>query len=60
VSLDRGAIWTMVNDGLTNPYVFALTVAGTSLFAGTDAGGVWRRPLQDVRRGDAADCISRR
>jgi hypothetical protein len=33
---------------LTNPYVRALAVSGTNLFAGTGNGGVWRRPLSEM------------
>jgi photosystem II stability/assembly factor-like uncharacterized protein len=41
LSTDNGTSWTEVNDGLTQPYVYALAVSGTNLFAGTNGGGVF-------------------
>lgn len=40
LSTNSGTSWTVVNTGLTNTDVRALTVSGTNLFAGT-AGGVF-------------------
>jgi photosystem II stability/assembly factor-like uncharacterized protein len=40
-STDNGASWTEANNGLTGPYIRALAVSGTSLFAGSDGGGVF-------------------
>jgi hypothetical protein len=42
---NNGLPWTTVNDGLTDPVVYALVVSGTNLFAGGE--GVWKRPLSD-------------
>ncbi len=50
LSTNYGTNWAPVNSGLTTEYepsVFALTVCGTDLFAGTD-DGVWRRPLSEM------------
>ena len=41
LSTNSGSIWTAVDSGLTNTYVFALASSGTNLFAGTDGGGVF-------------------
>ncbi len=38
LSTNNGTSWTVVNSGLTNTYVRALTVSGTNLFAGTNGG----------------------
>ena len=37
-----------MNAGLTTPRILSLTVAGTTLLAGSQGGGVWRRPLIEV------------
>jgi photosystem II stability/assembly factor-like uncharacterized protein len=42
VTSDNGETWTQVNAGLTNTYIFALKFSGSSLFAGTFGGGVFR------------------
>ena len=44
---DDGTSWTPVNTGLTPSDIRVLSICGTDLFAGTDAG-VWRRPLMEV------------
>ena len=41
LSTNNGSNWTPVNDGLTRPYVLALAVSGTNLFAGTSGGGIF-------------------
>jgi photosystem II stability/assembly factor-like uncharacterized protein len=48
VSTDLGMNWHAINDGLTNPIVRSLTIANDNLFAGTEHGGVWRRPLSEI------------
>ncbi len=48
LSTNSGASWTRVNTGLIDSNITALAVAGTSLFAGSDSGMVWRRPLSDM------------
>jgi photosystem II stability/assembly factor-like uncharacterized protein len=48
LSIDNGASWTKVNDGLTNLWVTSLIISGTDLYAGTNWGGVWRRPLSQL------------
>jgi photosystem II stability/assembly factor-like uncharacterized protein len=40
-SKDSGKSWLPMNDRLTDLNVFALTVQGTSLYVGTDRGGVF-------------------
>src|SRR5205085_9904386 len=48
LSTNNGMSWTAVNTGFTPlPYVAALTVSETSLYAGTEETGIWRRPLSD-------------
>src|SRR5262249_9447794 len=37
-STDQGRSWTQLNAGLTNTYVHALAVMGTTLYAGTEDG----------------------
>jgi hypothetical protein len=46
LSTDNGTSWTNVSTGMTNPYVTALAVNGTDLFAGTES--MWRRPLSEM------------
>jgi ligand-binding sensor domain-containing protein len=41
LSTNNGTSWTAVNNGLTNPYVTALSVSGTNLFAGTSGYGIY-------------------
>jgi len=38
LSTDNGASWVSVNSGLTNTFINALTVAGTTIFGGTNDG----------------------
>jgi photosystem II stability/assembly factor-like uncharacterized protein len=47
VSSDAGATWTPLNDGFdaVPPYVVAFAVKDGSMFAATELGGIWRRPL---------------
>jgi hypothetical protein len=47
LSTNNGGNWTQINDGLTYN-VNSLVVNGTNIFAGTFAGGVWRRPLSEL------------
>jgi photosystem II stability/assembly factor-like uncharacterized protein len=50
LSANFGTSWASVDSGLATkfpPSVFALTVCGTNLFAGTD-DGVWRRPIAEM------------
>ena len=51
LSSNTGASWTAVNDGLTKTNVFALVASGTNLFAGTEVGGVFNRPLSEMITG---------
>ena len=44
-STNGGASWTAINSGLGNTQIYALGVAGTSLFAGSGGNGVWRYAL---------------
>jgi photosystem II stability/assembly factor-like uncharacterized protein len=40
-STDGGTTWTALADGLTNPDVRALSLAGPKLYAATAGGGVF-------------------
>ncbi len=40
-STNNGTHWTAVNNGLTNIYVYSLTISGTNIFAGTSGGGLF-------------------
>jgi hypothetical protein len=51
LSENHGLNWTAVNTGLTNLEVTALAVKGEYLYAGTQPGGIWRRPLSDFSSG---------
>jgi hypothetical protein len=48
LSTDDGTVWKEVNDALANPFIYALAVRGTNLFAGTYGSGVWWRPLSEM------------
>lgn len=41
VTANQGESWTLVKNGLTNPWVWSLAVIGATVFAGTDGGGVF-------------------
>ena len=41
-STDNGTSWTAADSGLTDPWVLAIAVSGTNLFAGTSHSGVFR------------------
>jgi hypothetical protein len=47
MSSNQKKSWVMVNSGLKYVQVYALTVSGDYLFAGTMQGGIWRLPLSD-------------
>src|SRR4051812_43453471 len=38
LSTDSGTTWTPVNKGITNPRITALTISGTTVFAGASYG----------------------
>jgi hypothetical protein len=44
----RNNSWSAANTGLVNTQVYALSVLGTNLFAGTNGDGVWRRSISEV------------
>jgi hypothetical protein len=46
LSNDNGNSW--IQTGLTDGWVTALVVRDSSLFAGTQGNGVWRRPLYEM------------
>ena len=48
VSTNGGASWAAANTGLTDMCLYSLAVGGSYLFAGTNATGVWRRPLSEL------------
>lgn len=51
-SKDTGSTWTKVTTGLptntANSSIPTLAICGDHLFAGVNAKGVWRRPLQEI------------
>jgi len=47
LSRNNGKNWSAVNTGLTSLETTALAVSGSYIFAGTQPGGIWRRPLSD-------------
>jgi len=47
VTTNNGTSWTAVNGGLTDQVVLSLAVSGSTVLAGTNGGGVFRRPLSD-------------
>ena len=48
LSTNSGTNWTVVSTGLTNTNVFPLAISDSTLFAGTDCSGVWRRSLSEM------------
>jgi hypothetical protein len=49
LSTNNGSIWNSVSTGLPQGIVFtSLVVAGTTLIAGTNNNGIWRRPLSEM------------
>jgi len=49
-SFNYGNSWVSVSDGLVDSPILSLCVSGTYLFAGINAGGVWKRPLSEILR----------
>jgi hypothetical protein len=47
VSTDRGDIWINAYQNFRF-VVNSLTILGSTVFAGTEGGGVWRRPLSEI------------
>jgi hypothetical protein len=46
---DNGSTWATANTGLKYSVVYSLAIGGgTTVFAGTDSGGVWSRPLSQL------------
>jgi hypothetical protein len=55
-STDAGSSWANVRDGLpTNVTYYRLHVSGADFYCGTDAAGVWKRPLSEVTSVKAVD-----
>ncbi|MBK7964539.1 MAG: hypothetical protein IPK10_04050 [Bacteroidetes bacterium] len=50
MSNDHGSTWIDVNTGLPGLNIQALASSNQYLFAGTTAGGVWKRPLSQLVR----------
>jgi len=48
VSTDSGSTWIEMNLGLPQKGVHSIAIAGTTIFAGVDSSGIWRRALGDV------------
>ncbi len=47
-SNNYGGNWISVTTGLVGSPVLSLCVSGANLYAGIDAGGVWKRPLSEI------------
>ena len=47
-SYDYGISWVSISDGLIGAPVLVLYYSGTYLYAGLNAGGVWKRPLSEI------------
>jgi hypothetical protein len=47
-SSNNGTSWSAVSTGLPNVLVRTLAANSTTLIAGTDGSGVWRRPLSEL------------
>ena len=41
-STDFGTTWELINEGLTNQWIFVLFNVGENIYAGTDGGGIYR------------------
>lgn len=48
LSTDGAAHWNHVSSGLANPHVYSLALTDNDLYAGTEDGGVWVRPLAEL------------
>jgi len=48
LSTNNGNSWIAVNSGLTNTVITSFLVSGGTIYAGTDGGGVWRRPISEM------------
>ena len=49
LSEDSGSTWTRVDEGYKKVPILALEMTDTDLFIGSRGGGVWRRPLSEMR-----------
>jgi hypothetical protein len=51
-STNNGANWLQVNTGTSyTNYTNVLLIGGSTLYAGTDSGGVWQSPLSQITTG---------
>ncbi len=57
VSTDGANTWNAENQGLATLSVNALAVQGSDLYAGTEGGGVWHRPLSQMINFDAVQAV---
>lgn len=48
ISIDSGTSWEEFNDGLDSLRITRLSINENYIYAGTDHGGVWRRPLSPI------------
>jgi hypothetical protein len=48
MTTNRGAIWSSINEGLSDTMVLSLAIQGPFLVAGTDGHGIFLRPLSEV------------
>jgi len=51
VSDDNGSTWTAASTGLTTLDILSFVTSGTDLYVGTDGGGVWKRPINEMSTG---------
>jgi hypothetical protein len=47
-SLNNGSSWVSVSAGLLTPRILSLVATATHAIAGSQGGGVWRRPVNEV------------
>lgn len=48
MSVDNGASWQGINDGLSETNMRTLAINDSTLFAGTFSSGIWHRPLSQL------------
>lgn len=48
LSTDNGNSWNDVSDGLTNKNILSIAICDTSIYAGTNGSGVWKRSLSEM------------
>ncbi len=48
ISTNNGASWAAVNAGLTDLQIISFALSDSFVYAGSDRGGIWRRPFQEM------------